>query len=76
MSPQAIHPAQLALLNAQVRLPVLAQMAVSVAVVLTRWDMNRRTRKALAKLEPHELRDIGLTERAARIEANKRFYQR
>ena len=76
MSPQALHPAQLALLNAQARLPVAAQIAVTVAVVLTRWDMNWRTRKTSAKLEPHHLRDIGLTERAARIEANKRFYQR
>jgi len=76
MSSNAIHPDQLALLNAQARLPAIAQLAVAVAVTVTRWDMMWRTRKALGRLDPHELRDIGLTKDAARIEANKRFYQR
>ena len=76
MSSNAIHPDQLALLNAQARLPALAQVAVNVAVVVTKWDMNRRTRKALGRLEAHELSDIGLTPAEARREANKRFYQR
>ena len=76
MSPHALHPAQLSLLNTQARLPVLAQVAVTVAVLVTKWDMNWRTRKALGRLEPHELSDIGLTPKEAAREANKRFYQR
>ena len=76
MSPHALHPDQLALLNSQPRLPALAQIAVTVAVVVTKWDMRWRTRKALARLETHELSDIGLTPAEARREANKRFYQR
>ncbi|MEL6640155.1 MAG: DUF1127 domain-containing protein [Pseudomonadota bacterium] len=76
MSPTTHHPAQLALLAAQSELPALARIAVTVAVVVTKWDMNWRTRKTLAKLEPHELSDVGLTPQEARREANKRFYQR
>jgi len=76
MSPNALHPAQLALLNSQAQLPTLARVAVTVAVMLTKWDMNWRTRKALGRLEPFELDDIGLSPRDASNEANKRFYQR
>ena len=76
MSPIAHHPAQLALLAAQTELPALARIAVTVAVLVTKWDMNWRTRKALGRLDSHELSDIGLTPQEARREANKRFYQR
>lgn len=76
MSYHALHPAQLALLNSQARLPALAQVAVTVAVLVTKWDMMWRTRKALGQLDPHQLSDIGLTPQQARREANKRFYQR
>jgi uncharacterized protein YjiS (DUF1127 family) len=76
MSPNALHPAQLALLNSQAQLPTLARVAVTVAVMATKWDMNWRTRKALGRLELHELDDIGLDSRVAKREANKRFYQR
>ena len=57
----ALHPAQLSLLNAQASLPKLAQICVTAAVAVTVWDMRRRTRRSLARLDPHELRDIGLT---------------
>ena len=72
----ALHPAQLSLLNAQASLPKLAQICVTAAVAVTVWDMRRRTRRSLARLDPHELRDIGLTPGMARTEANKAFYQR
>lgn len=76
MSSNAIHPAQLALLNSQAQLPTLARVAVTVAVMATKWDMNWRTRKALGRLDPYELDDIGLSSAEAKREANKRFYQR
>ena len=76
MSSNALHPAQLALLNSQAELPTLARVAVTVAVMVTKWDMNWRTRKALGRLDPYELEDIGLSPREARQEADKRFYQR
>ncbi len=76
MTSHALHPAQLALLNSKAQLPVLARVAVTIAVLVTKWDMNWRTRKALGRLEEYELSDIGLTPKQARREANKRFYQR
>lgn len=73
---QALHPAQLALLNSQQALPKLAQMCVIAAVAVTVWDMRRSTRRALARLEKHELRDIGLTPFQATREASKAFFRR
>lgn len=76
MSSHAFHHAQIALLNSQAELPTLARICVTAAVIVTKWDMNWRTRKALGRLEPYELDDIGLSPLEARREANKRFYQR
>lgn len=72
----ALHIAQLSLLNSQASLPRLAQVCVTAAVAVTVWDMRRRTRKTLSRLDTHELRDVGLTAGMARREANKMFYQR
>lgn len=74
MSP-ALHSAHIALLNAQSRLPTVAHLFVVAAVVVTKWDMRRRTRKSLSQLEPHLLSDIGLTEGRAKTEAGKPFWQ-
>lgn len=76
MSPTAHHLSSIALLNAHPQLPTVARLAVAVAVVAVKWDTRARTRKSLSGLEPHMLRDIGLTPSEARIEADKRFYQR
>ncbi|SEM42337.1 protein of unknown function [Loktanella fryxellensis] len=72
----ALHTSQLSLLNSQAALPRLAQICVTAAVAVTVWDMRRRTRHTLARLDAHELRDIGLTPGQARAEADKAFYQR
>ncbi|SHE52700.1 protein of unknown function [Loktanella atrilutea] len=72
----ALHTAQLALLTNQQALPKLAQICVMAAVAVTVWDMRRKTRKSLSRLDPHELRDIGLTPGQARSEAAKVFFQR
>lgn len=65
----------LAYLNAAHPLPVMAEIALRVAYVCAKWDERRRTRRALAKLEPHLLFDIGLTIDEARQEAAKKFWQ-
>lgn len=72
----ALHAAQLSLLNSQASLPKLAQFCVIAAVAVTVWDMRRKTRKALSKVEVHTLRDIGMTPGQARREADKAFFQR
>lgn len=56
------------------QLPLLASVAVQVAVVLTRWEERRRTRKQLAKLESHLLDDIGVSPFQAKTEAKKPFW--
>lgn len=72
---RTLHTVNLALLNDQARLPTVAHVLIAVAVVVTKWDRYRRTRKELKTLDPHLLNDIGLTARAASIEARKPFWQ-
>ena len=71
----ALHPAQIALLNEQVSLPILARASVNFAVIVTKWTTLRRTRKALLKLDTIQLNDIGLTRAQAHAEAAKPFWQ-
>ena len=68
-------PAQIALLNGQTRLPVLADIAVRFAVAVTTWDTRRKTRCALKSLDAHLLRDVGLASATAHAEATKPFWQ-
>ncbi len=71
----ALHPAQIAVLNAQAHLPVVAGLAVKFAVTVVKWDTRRKTRRSLKELEPHLLRDIGLDRFSAQAEATKPFWQ-
>ncbi len=72
---QASHNPHLAFLGAESQLAPLPTLALFVAVVLTKWSMRHRTRKALARLDPHMLKDIGLDPRTARHEASRMFWQ-
>lgn len=55
--------------------PVLAVLAVKFAVCVTKMTTRRRTRRALAQLEPWQLRDVGLTPREAHDEQIKVFWK-
>lgn len=55
--------------------PVLAVIAVKFAVYVTKIATRRRTRKALSKLEPWQLHDVGLTPGEAHDEAIKVFWK-
>ena len=74
MSP-ALHSAHVALLNGHSRLPTAAQLLVVAAVVVTKWDTLRRTRKSLATLTPEALDDIGVSRAAAKAEAERPFWR-
>jgi len=74
MSP-SLHAAKLALLNDHARLPSGAHVLIAMAVMVTKWDRHRSTRKALHGLEPHLLEDVGLTRDAADNEARKPFWK-
>lgn len=65
--------AMIAQLSTAPALPVMAQFALRVAVVLTTWDMRRKTRKGLKDLSDHHLRDIGLTRHEAEMERHRLF---
>ncbi|WP_146585505.1 DUF1127 domain-containing protein [Puniceibacterium confluentis] len=72
---QTSHAPHLAFLSAEAHLAPLPAFAVFAAVILTKWSTRHRTRRALARLEPHLLRDIGLDSLAARHEASRMFWQ-
>ena len=72
---QALHPAQLEMLNGQAILPKAAQICVTLAVLFTVWDLRRRTRKHLSHVEDARLQDVGLTPAQARREVGKPFYE-
>lgn len=65
----------LAYLTAQNRIPAASVLALRVAVVLSKWAMRRRTRLHLRNLDPHLLRDIGLTPVEAEHEAWRVFWR-
>jgi uncharacterized protein YjiS (DUF1127 family) len=56
-------------------MPILAVVAVRFAVLLTTWATRRRTRQALACLEPWQLADVGLTPDQAATEASRVFWR-
>ncbi len=68
-------PALIAALSRGQRLPMVAELAVAFAVVVTKWDTRRRTRKSLSHLDPHLLQDIGLSSHDARTEAERPFWK-
>ena len=49
-------------------------LALRCLVVLTKWRDNWRSRRALARLDAHGLRDVGLSARAAEDEAKRPFW--
>ncbi|SNR70605.1 DUF1127 domain-containing protein [Puniceibacterium sediminis] len=71
----ASHAPHIAFLSAESHLAPLPAFALFAAVVLTKWSSRHRTRKALARLEPHLLKDIGLDSQTARHEASRMFWQ-
>ncbi|SIS91211.1 Uncharacterized conserved protein YjiS, DUF1127 family [Roseivivax lentus] len=75
MSIAAPHAAHLAYLADAPRLGVAAGIALKAAVVLTKWTARSRSRRQLALLDDHLLRDIGLDRHTARTEAQRRFWQ-
>ena len=72
---QTLTRPALAYLDAAPKLPVLALVALRVAVVLAKWSERARTRRALADLDGHLLRDVGLDPLTAKTESQRPFWQ-
>ena len=56
-------------------LPPLARIGYALSVALLAWEERRQRRAALARLDAHLLRDIGLNRDEARTEAARPFWQ-
>lgn len=57
------------------QLPPLTAMALGIVVLVAKWEERRRTRRALKRLEPHLLRDVGLSQDDVARELGQRFRQ-
>lgn len=73
--PRALISADLLFLDQHRPLPLLATIAVRIAVTSSKWADRARSHRALKNLDPHLLCVIGLTPDVANIEANKRFWR-
>ncbi len=70
----AHHPnSALAYLSNRPMTPAL-DLALRCLVVVTKWQDNWRSRRALARLDAHGLRDIGLSAAAAEEESRRPFW--
>lgn len=66
---------RLAFLDTQRPLPAFAELALVVAVTITKWRVRLSTRQALKDLPDHLCKDIGLTKPEAQLEAEKPFWR-
>jgi uncharacterized protein YjiS (DUF1127 family) len=60
----AVHP-----------MPPLSGLAFAIALTVLKWEQRRKTRRDLGRMDPHLLRDIGLSADIARTEAEKPFWR-
>ena len=72
---QTIRQGRLIFLDTHAPLPAPAELALHIAVTLTRWSQRARTRRALKRLEREALADIGLTPDQAWREAVLPFWR-
>ena len=56
-------------------LPVLAQWAVTLAVLITKWSLRHRTRKHLQHMTQTQLDDIGRDRAEAHDQATLPFWR-
>lgn len=68
------HP-HMTYLNSRPALPVLAQVAVAFAVMVTKWSTRQRTRRQLRHLSAGQLKDIGLSRQDAHYEGTLPFWR-
>lgn len=56
-------------------LPVVAQLAVAFAVMVTKWSLRHRTRKQLRQLDDTQLTDIGMSRAEAHYQGTLPFWR-
>ena len=55
--------------------PIIADLAVTFAVIVTLLNERRATRKSLKNIPDHILKDIGISREEANLEARKPFWK-
>lgn len=58
------------------RLPLMSNLLIKLAVQLSIWSHNHKSRKILANLTADQMKDIGLLASDLEFEARKRFWVR
>lgn len=56
-------------------LPPFSRVLMAIALALATWEERRLSRRALARLDPHMLRDVGLTMQSRADESAKPFWR-
>lgn len=67
--------APISALPARPPLPRLSVTLANATKLVRTWKQRARSRTALRNLDPHLLKDIGLTEAAVHAETTKDFWQ-
>ncbi len=70
-----ISQSNMSFLVSRPALPVLAQWAVTFAVLITKWSLRRRTRKHLRHMSQEQLNDIGRNRAEAHHQATLPFWR-
>lgn len=61
--------------HAPTALPSFARLVQNAAKIAARWQTRRASRRALSLLDPHMLRDVGLSVQSREDEAAKPFWR-
>ena len=69
------NPTHLSYLTSRPALPMIAELAIGFAVLVTKWSVRKRTRRQLSRLDQHQLRDIGLQREEAMREGTLPFWR-
>ena len=74
---QQAHMAQsnMSFLASRPALPVMAHLAVTFAVLITKWSLRQHTRKRLRHLTQTQLDDVGLSRADAQDQATLPFWR-
>lgn len=68
-------PSRPAALSRLDRLPPVSRLLVAIGLGLARWQIRKRTRLSLARLDDHLLRDIGMAPVTRDSEVAKPFWR-
>ena len=72
---QSIARKDISFLTTHYPLPAASVVALRVAVLFAKWSVLHQTRRDLAELDSHLLKDVGLTPDQARRESARKFWQ-